>query len=601
MTDQADHRPHPYTGGRAAALRELAAWHAGLPSAPKVLLVTGAPGSGRSRLVTGFLMLCDPAQRARIAVDTLDPATVPPPGLPAPLVFPATGLTAAQLLWSVADEFGMEVERSADVRRLLRELPGEGVPLVPVVVPDVDRAGVLRAAAGAAEVAADVLVPLAECPAVRLLADVPREQARWLAEHLPADRLRVLDLDEEPWTDRQALLVQAEHLLDRPDDAARLAARAAGPLVVRLAAWSLRSAPEGGTAAFPADVGDALDLHAERCGSQELVLRRLLAPLALTGTGAALPSALWAPLASAVAGRDAGALLAGGRALLAPFVEPAGRAEEPGVRLVHPAVADEVRERFGTTVREVQRRIATALVATLPGTDAGPSRWASAPAYVREQLVGHALEGGVLPELLADPGFLLHTDQVRLRTAAEQLAADGVALPALARTWLRLAPVFTRNRPDTVLRAALLEHACRQDGLPVPDFGLDLPWETLWARPLPGARAVTFASTADGTPVVAAAGAEPGLVAYDVRTGEPVAADPQALLPATDEQRAACPVRLGVGGDYVRIWPRDGGAPLAAFVSPQPLGGADVTPDGLLLLADARGVAALRLAVPVPG
>ncbi|MBO0517819.1 ATP-binding protein, partial [Streptomyces beijiangensis] len=75
--------PHPHIGGRTAALRALAAWRMEWPGAPRVVLVTGGPGSGSSRLVTGFLMLCDPEYRKRLPLDAMDPSTVPP-DLPAP-------------------------------------------------------------------------------------------------------------------------------------------------------------------------------------------------------------------------------------------------------------------------------------------------------------------------------------------------------------------------------------------------------------------------------------------------------------------------------------------------------------------------------------
>ncbi|MEV6207717.1 ATP-binding protein [Kitasatospora sp. NPDC051914] len=598
MTDPTTYQPHPHIGGRAAALRALAAWRTGADGAPRTVLVTGSSGSGRSRLLTGFLMFCDPEYRKRIDTGVLDPATVPPGDLPAPPVFDATGLTADQLLWLVADEFAPGAGRADEIPRLLAE-PRERPAAV--VVADVDRAGVLPASGEPARIAAEVLLPLAAAPGLRLLADVPRAEARWLAERAPAGTLRVVDLDEEPWADPAGLLLQAEHTLDDPAAAARLARTAAGPLVVRLAAWSERAARDaGGGTPLPRTVGDALDLHAERCGTDELTLRRLLAPLALAGPGAPLPLALWGRLASAVAGRDLGPALAAGRLLLLPFFELVGEDTDPSVRIVHPAVADELRERFGTTVREAQRRIAVALAAGAGDADGGADRWAAAPAYVREQLAGHALEGGMLPELLADPGFLLHAEQVRLRAAVEHLAAAGTELPPLARTWLRLAPLFTRHGAGPGLRAGLLEHACRQDGLPAPDFGLALPWRTLWTRPLPGVTAVTAATAPDGTAVLAAyvPGGDPALHTFDAATGEPVAVDPQQLDRPTDEQREACPVRLAVGGDYVRIWPRGEGGPIAAFLSAGPLGGVDITPDGVLLLADATGVAALRLALP---
>jgi hypothetical protein len=599
----AAHQPHPHLGGRATALRALSAWRAGADGAPRTVLITGDGGSGRSRLLAGFLMLCEPSHRERIDTAQLDPATLPPAELPAPPVFAATGLTAAQLRWLVADHFAPGAERAEELPELLAGIGSPEQP-EPVVVADADRAGVLPGPGEPARVAAEVLLPLALAPGVRLLADVPRADADRLAKELPDRHLLVIDLDQDPWRDEAALLRQAEHVLERPDDARQLARAAGSPLVVRLAAWSARAAD--GPLPLPSSVGDALDLHAERCGTDELTLRRLLAPLALAGSGEPLPLDLWAPAASAVAGKDLGPALAAGQNLLLPFFElVTAEGRPPAVRIAHPALTDELRDRFGGAVREVQRRIATALLATLG--DEAPNRWAEAAPYVREQLTGHALEGGLLPGLLADPGFLLHAEQVRLRAAVEQLAATGAELPPLARTWLRLAPLFTRQELGPELRAALLEHGARQDGLPAPEFGLDLPWQTLWAHPLPGVTAVTAATGTDGGSVLVAyrPGAETELTAHDALTGTPVGADPAQLARPTEEQRAAAPFGISSGGDYLRVWARtaDGtvGAPVAVFLSAEPLGGADLTPDGLLLLADARGIAALRPAARATG
>ena len=82
----ARYAPHPFIGGRTAVLRALTAWRMRWPGAPRVLVLTGNSGSGRSRLVAGFLMLCDPEFRKQLPLRTsLDPSTVPPE-LPAPAV-----------------------------------------------------------------------------------------------------------------------------------------------------------------------------------------------------------------------------------------------------------------------------------------------------------------------------------------------------------------------------------------------------------------------------------------------------------------------------------------------------------------------------------
>ncbi|KDN80740.1 hypothetical protein [Kitasatospora cheerisanensis] len=529
MTDTtAAHQPHPHLGGRAAALRTLAAWRAGTADVPRTVLITGDSGSGRTRLLTAFLMLCDPAARAGIDTAALDPATVPPADLPAPPVFDATGVTAVQLRWLLADHFAPGTDRADQLPAVLAGLGAGGRPQT-VVVADADRAGLLPDTEESARITGEVLLPLALNPGVRLLADLPRAEAERLAKDVPDGQLLVLDLDQDPWSDPEALLRQAELAVPETTSARQLAAVAGTPLVVQLAGWSFKARPDG-PLPLPRSAGDALDLHAERCGSDELTLRRLLAPLALAGPGEPLPLDLWAPVASAVAGKDLGPALATGRELLLPFFDlVADEDRPPGVRIVHPAVADEIRERLGRTAREVHRRIATALLATLDGDR--PGRWADAAPYVREQLPGHALHGGLLDQLLTDPGFLLHAEQDRLRAAVDRHAAEGAELPPLGRTWLRLAPLFTRQELGVELRAALLDHAARQDGLPgIDTAGVDVPWRTLWARPLTGVGAVTAAVRPDGSHLLVAhrPGQEPELAAHDARTGEPDHTDPSS-------------------------------------------------------------------------
>lgn len=131
--------PHPYVGGRTPALRALAAWHMRWPGAPRVIVVTGAPGSGRSRLIAGFLMLCDPDYRKRLPLDDLDPATVPP-DLPPPAAPNPRGLTAAQTLRLLADHADLTAGETADTlpeltAELTTHLATREEPLM-VVVPD---------------------------------------------------------------------------------------------------------------------------------------------------------------------------------------------------------------------------------------------------------------------------------------------------------------------------------------------------------------------------------------------------------------------------------------------------------------------------------
>ncbi|WP_437042612.1 ATP-binding protein [Streptomyces angustmyceticus] len=707
----AGYAPHPYIGGRTAVLRALAAWRMRWPGAPRVIVLTGNPGSGRSRLVTGFLMMCDPGYRKQLPLDDLDPATVPP-DLPAPAVPSPAGRTAAQLLWMISDHFGLDAGRGDDI---FTELAAREEP-VTLVVPDVDRAGPVRTADEPTRVVRDVLRPLAATETVQLLAEVPRELAAELAEALPSGQVQIIDLDAAEWADPKGLVLHAETALTpeagapelpfTTDPSARralaeaLAARADGNrLTVQLAVQSLLLQPEGFDPAdaslLPGSVGEALDLHARRLGADPRTLRLMLAPLALA-EGEGLPVQLWGALASAVAGRDMSQDLADGMLLAAPFLQPVepsrdgdgdgdGDRNGPGagagagsdrtlLRLMHPGLAEEIRSGL-PDVRDAQTRIAMALLEAVPQQD-----WSRADPYVRDHLAAHTLDAGLLPQLLTDPGLFAHADPVTMRAAIEAVPLEQLGAPA--RTYLRTAPLLTRSEAPAELRAAFLESAFVEDGL-VPyaealhTLGLRLPWRTLWSVPLVGVRAVTTgtlppqdgesgdgaaaeAAGGPGGPTADAAGSPGGtsaqedgnpgatpagsaapapasgtaaprpVAAFVVPEGTPgsrtvpgqdgaapeaggrallvhdllrpgyLDADPaQVQLPSAQAQEAA-PFGLSRGADYLRVWARASEEVVAALVSDTPFTGADLSPDGVLVVATARGVTARQILAAAP-
>ncbi|MGV9236345.1 ATP-binding protein [Streptomyces nigra] len=638
-----DYTPHPHIGGRTAALRALAAWRAAAPGAPRVVVLTGDAGSGRSRLLTGFLMLCEPEYRKRLPLDAMDPSTVPPE-LPPPAVPSAEGLTAAQVLWLIADHFGL---RATGVEGVYAELAALEEP-VTVVVPDVDRAGPVRAADEPARLVREVLAPLAATETVRLMAEVPRPLAAELAEGLPPGTAQIIDLDAPEWADPDVLVRFAQAALNPEfgapelpftvDPAVRLALgaaigrRAGSPLVVQLAVNCVLMAPEGFDPAderfLPTSVGAALDLHARRLGTDSQTLRMLLAPLALA-EAEGIPVQLWARLASAVAGHDMSPAIAGGLLLAGPFVQPesqetgsegVGEADEGRtlLRLLHPALAEEIRAGL-PNVSAAQTQIAMSLLEAVPEQD-----WGKADPYVRDHIAGHTLEAGLLPQLLTDPGLFVHADPVPLRAAVEAVPLEQLGAPA--RTYLRTAPLLTRTQAPAELRAAFLETAFVEDGLPEyaeairERLGLELPWQTLWSLPVAGVSAVTVSTLpgtegAAATPVavlvvppgtpgarpVGAAGAESGepgpaaLVHGLVQPGLLDDADLGRIVRPSEEERAAAPLGLSRGGDYLRVWNRADQEVVAALISDTPFTAADLSPDGILLVATERGAKALRI------
>jgi hypothetical protein len=247
--------------------------------------------------------------------------------------------------------------------------------------------------------------------------------------------------------------------------------------------------------------------------------------------------------------------------------------------------------------------------------------WAEADPYVRDYIAGHALAAGLLPQLLTDPGLFTYADPVTLRAAVDAVPLEALGAPA--RTYRRVAPLLTRSEAPEVLRAALLETAFVEDGLreyadAVHALGLSLPWRTLWSLPVPGVSAVTAATLPAASPeetpgrvavlVVprSTPGAQPvgdtaavlvhGLTEPTAAPQEPV--DPAAILRPDEDERAAAPLALSRGADYVRVWDRASEEVVAALISDVPFTGADLSPDGVLLLATERGAKALRITTP---
>ncbi|WP_210582690.1 ATP-binding protein [Streptomyces sp. GESEQ-4] len=617
--------PHPYIGGRTPVLRALAAWRTERPGTPRVLVLTGNPGSGRSHLITGFLMLCDPEYRKRLPLDALDPSTVPPE-LPAPAVPGAAGMTAAQVLWLLAVHFGLEADEAADVLTELATLPAP----VTVVVPDVDRAGPVRTAAEPARLTREVLKPLAAIETVHLLTEMPRELAEEFAAGLPVGTVQVIDLDAPQWADPHGLVLHEALLnpqLGAPElpfttaaSPRRALAEAIGrragtsPLTVELAVQSILTSPETfaphDEALLPSSIGQAIDLHARRLQADPQTLRHLLAPLALA-EGDGLPVELWPQLVNALAGKDMSGVIAGGSALTEPFVRSLERDGDDGsqtlLQPLHPAIADEIRTGL-PNVRAAQTQFAMALLEAVPEQD-----WSKADSYVRDHIASHTLEAGLLPQLLTDPGLFVHADPVPLRAAIEAVPTEELGAPA--RTYLRTAPLLTRTQASAVQRAALLETAFVEDGLPeyadaIHRLGIDLPWQTLWSRPVPGISAVTVGSLtrSDGpaTPV-AVLEVPAGTPGEGSRSGVLVLGlvqpdhfgdtdpDPELILHPTEQERAATPLELTRGADHVRVWDRASGDVVATLLSDTPVTAADLSPDGILLVATERGAKALRI------
>lgn len=650
----ADYTPHPYVGGRDAVLELLADWRAERAGLPKTVVLTGSPGAGCSRLIAGFLMLCDQEFRQRLPLREMNPAVIPP-DLPAPLVPRPDKVPVNEFPRALADALALGESAEGGpmgIAEVGTALAAFSEP-VTIVVPDIDRAE--RAAPGSGVgLVREVLRPLAGANA-RLLLDLPRGLVGELTHDLPDHDFLVVDVDDPQWWDADGLARQVETALDPRYGAPELPfttdatargrlstaiTRAAGNnvLVMDLIVRGIFAAPEDFDAAgeerLPSTVDGVLGWHAERVGGDTQALRALLAPLALT-PAESMPEGMCRRLVTALDGSGTAELRTdpGSEAAslfdspaLQPFVTRKQRRDgESEVSLVHPAIGEAVRSSMAG-ISDSQARIARSLLDSVPEQD-----WAKADPYVLSHLPHHTLEAGLLPHLLTDPGLFVHADPSRMLAAVERVPAE--SLGPQARTYRRVAPVLIRSNAEPPLRAALLETAFVEDGLgeyatALRSASMHLPWQTLWSVSVPGVRAVSAATLrppedpgeTPQLPAAAAAlvvpadtpdavalegGGEAGLLIHDLN--RPVTLpdpDLDRLVLASEEVRSSAPLAFVVDTHAVQVWDRIQECEVTTFFSDRPIVDSDLAPEGVLLIATENCVTALRVrrqpgAIPV--
>ena len=325
---------------------------------------------------------------------------------------------------------------------------------------------------------------------------------------------------------------------------------------------------------------------------------------------------------------------------------------------MHPGLAEEIRSGL-PDVRDAQTRIAMALLEAVPQQD-----WSKADPYIRDHLAAHTLDAGLLPQLLTDPGLFVHADPVTMRAAIEAVPLEQLGAPARTylRTAPLLtrsqAPAELRA---AFLETAFVEDGLAPYAEALHTLGFALPWRTLWSVPLAGRPrrddgvpapragrrdATRPRRTADGgpgpdgtrrpgrrtgAPAVRTHPAAPRPVAaFVVPEGTPgsrtvpartattsegggralllhdllrpgyVDADPAQVRLPSEEAQAAAPFGLSRGADYLRVWARADQEVVAALLSDTPFTGADLSPDGVLVVATERGVTARQILAAAP-
>ncbi|MEU9746176.1 caspase family protein [Streptomyces niveus] len=416
--------PGSYFTGRGHALAALRT-HLAATDERRPLVVTGAPGSGKSAVLGKIVLEGEDHDTSRIDVSVN---------------------MRHQTLHDVVERLASAADVTATtVPTLLTALAGRRRPFR-IVADSLDEAGPGDGKAEARNIAWELLRPLAAVPCVRLVIGSRRE----LLLHI-GDRAPVIDLDSTEYADDTSIAEYAERVLtdagspyEHAPEVARtvaveVAARAGQCfLVARMTTTALlRDTPidisvPGWAERLPSDVGGALDAYLERLprGRKPTALA-LLTALAF-GEGHGLPRAgVWAQVASRLSGEalteaDIDELLDEDGSYLT-VVEQDGRKY---FRLYHQELTAHLQTR---TLRfrdlaDIQRCFVDTLLDLVPIRADEPC-WDRAHPYVRGHLATHAAAAGTIDDLIEDPAFVLAADVSGLLPAV-RYARHG-SVPAL--------------------------------------------------------------------------------------------------------------------------------------------------------------------------
>lgn len=482
--------------GRHEALRAVTGWLADTAAETAGMVVTGAPGSGKSALLGLVCALADGERRHTVPVHPLSlPEDVLPREGAVHAVIYARSATAADVLAGIAAAVGITANT---VGALVEHLRRRREPTVVAV-------DALDEAVDPERLVVSVLRPLLDDSGVtrfRLLLGTRRD----LLPLLPP-RTALVDLDSAAYRDRPAVRAHVGAGLraggsSNPfhttstayvEAVAEAVAAAAGHsfLVARLITRSLVSGPglpdpsdPVWRAGLPTLPGDAMrgDLR-RRFGDDLERVYDLLAALA-HAAGKGLPwENLWAAISSRISGthyedEDVMWLRRGASSYIVEDTLE-GRSV---YRLYHQALAEHVRELRPAT-SELHAAFAEVLEASAPRRADGGADWERAHPYVRHHFATHAARGKVLDRPLTDPFLLVAAVPEPLRSALRGFG--GPEADAYHEYSIRQVGRSLRERLAHLLMAARRTGATALAET-IEDAGLwpgrELPWRVPWAH-----------------------------------------------------------------------------------------------------------------------
>jgi WD40 repeat protein len=475
--------------GRDTALAEIAGWLDRDRPDPRALVVTGAPGVGKSAVLGRIVTTADPLLRAGLPAG--DPAVRATEGSVACAVH-AAGKTAREVAEEIARAFSAKLPPlNAPLDKLapaVSEAAAEqGLGRLNLVIDALDEAS---RPADTRLIVTQIVRPLLDAGAQVVVGSRPRDNAGDILAAFD-DAVTVIDLDAAEYYLQQdveayvlATLQQlgAEQRPNNPyadDEAARpLAAKIAelsrgnfliaGLTAQSHAKYDQRPADPRELAAFSQDAKTALYEALERAfkrGEREaggISVATALATLTALAFSEApgLSCELWSVAIESLPDEQAPARLEEtqlarfARSVAGSFVvESVGQDSEAVFGLFHQALNDALLYRraqratsvTGDPIKEDQQALTRAFLRH--GRQAG---WASAPPYLLRSLAHHAEPAGLLDELLADDDYLLYADLRRLTPlAAAATTRAGKERAAL----LRLTPYAAATSESAKRRA----------------------------------------------------------------------------------------------------------------------------------------------------
>ena len=483
--------------GRSAALRTIVTWLDRPVPDRRVLVVTGSPGVGKSAVLGRIVTTADAGLRDLLpGDDRAVRASIASIGC----AVHAKGKTALEVATEIATAASAALPGEPDdlagaVRDRLRRSPGR----FNVVIDALDEAAT---ADEARLIVNDVVLPLVQSCAelgAQVVLGTRRHDGRGslLAGLAPVAEL--VDLDDARFfevSDLQAYAVATLRLVgdERPgnpyDDPG--AAAAVGWRIAELASGNflvagLEARRRGMYDQHPADpaavtltpsVDDTLDLFVRQLPPVDgLPARDVLTALAYA-EAPGWTTTLWRVALGALGGQVTEAMLDRfARSAAANFlVESSQEGRESVFRLFHQALNDALLRPRGPGGARADEQLLTRDFLVL-GRDRG---WSSAPAYLLRSLAGHAGRAGLSDDLLADHGYLLHADLLRLIPAAAEASTPAGREQAQL---LRLTPQAVAASPAE--RAAMLNVTQALQGLPPTMAHPRMPYRARWAHTTP--------------------------------------------------------------------------------------------------------------------